>query len=163
MRGPHPGAGWGPLMFVSQSVGASVPGSFGFAAADRRGALFGVVPVPVVPGVVGAAVREALLRRGVVGFDHPRDHGYGYHPEEAAPVRRREAGGAGHGRPDRLRHEHERGPIPRRDGALSSSAGRRSSPGRYARPTVPRTSPSCLLYTSPSPRDGLLSRMPSSA
>ena len=24
-------------------------------------------------------------------------------------------------------------------------------------------SPSCLLYTSPSPRDGLLSRMPSSA
>ena len=56
-------------MFVSQSVGASVPGSFGFAAADRRGALFGVVPVPVVPGVVGAAVREALLRRGVVGFE----------------------------------------------------------------------------------------------
>ena len=26
-----------------------------------------------------------------------------------------------------------------------------------------RTSKSCLLYTSPSPRDGLLSRMPSSA
>ena len=25
------------------------------------------------------------------------------------------------------------------------------------------TLPSCLLYTSPSPRDGLLSRMPSSA
>src|SRR5450756_2063481 len=70
-RGPHPGGGWGPLAFVPQSVGASVPGFSGFsgfAAADRRGALFGVVPV--VPGVVGAvAVREALLRRGVAGFE----------------------------------------------------------------------------------------------
>ena len=28
---------------------------------------------------------------------------------------------------------------------------------------VERHSESCLLYTSPSPRDGLLSRMPSSA
>ena len=27
----------------------------------------------------------------------------------------------------------------------------------------PQTHPTCLLYTSPSPRDGLLSRMPSSA
>ena len=28
---------------------------------------------------------------------------------------------------------------------------------------TPRSTESCLLYTSPSPRDGLLSRMPSSA
>ena len=31
------------------------------------------------------------------------------------------------------------------------------------KPTVEVRSRSCLLYTSPSPRDGLLSRMPSSA
>ena len=30
-------------------------------------------------------------------------------------------------------------------------------------PSAPRYSSICLLYTSPSPRDGLLSRMPSSA
>ena len=30
-------------------------------------------------------------------------------------------------------------------------------------PKLQRTFGSCLLYTSPSPRDGLLSRMPSSA
>ena len=29
--------------------------------------------------------------------------------------------------------------------------------------TTNQTHPTCLLYTSPSPRDGLLSRMPSSA
>ena len=29
--------------------------------------------------------------------------------------------------------------------------------------TVDHNTPTCLLYTSPSPRDGLLSRMPSSA
>ena len=28
---------------------------------------------------------------------------------------------------------------------------------------IPELTPDCLLYTSPSPRDGLLSRMPSSA
>ena len=33
-------------------------------------------------------------------------------------------------------------------------------PGRYS---VPHSDYTCLLYTSPSPRDGLLSRMPSSA
>src|SRR5664279_3736090 len=38
-------------------------------------------------------------------------------------------------------------------------------PGQSVRPdeTDPFLSTSCLLYTSPSPRDGLLSRMPSSA
>ena len=37
--------------------------------------------------------------------------------------------------------------------------------GSYVKLTfrVPNESPTCLLYTSPSPRDGLLSRMPSSA
>ena len=35
---------------------------------------------------------------------------------------------------------------------------------RFPQPTVPdHPSTTCLLYTSPSPRDGLLSRMPSSA
>ena len=33
----------------------------------------------------------------------------------------------------------------------------------YKFPTAYQTHPTCLLYTSPSPRDGLLSRMPSSA
>ena len=33
--------------------------------------------------------------------------------------------------------------------------------GKYFPPTDPKWN--CLLYTSPSPRDGLLSRMPSSA
>ena len=35
--------------------------------------------------------------------------------------------------------------------------------GPIARPDEIRCSDACLLYTSPSPRDGLLSRMPSSA
>ena len=33
----------------------------------------------------------------------------------------------------------------------------------WGREELPRKTRSCLLYTSPSPRDGLLSRMPSSA
>ena len=37
------------------------------------------------------------------------------------------------------------------------------SKGFYIHPTIYQTSNPCLLYTSPSPRDGLLSRMPSSA
>ena len=47
------------------------------------------------------------------------------------------------------------GPSARAASELAASTGR---PGA----TVAR-SPPCLLYTSPSPRDGLLSRMPSSA
>ena len=35
--------------------------------------------------------------------------------------------------------------------------------GKIARPSGASWDFSCLLYTSPSPRDGLLSRMPSSA
>ena len=38
----------------------------------------------------------------------------------------------------------------------------RISAGPYIYLTITRSRP-CLLYTSPSPRDGLLSRMPSSA
>src|SRR5665647_3295711 len=37
------------------------------------------------------------------------------------------------------------------------------TPSPSASPTAATPTPSCLLYTSPSPRDGLLSRMPSSA
>ena len=36
-------------------------------------------------------------------------------------------------------------------------------PGSEWWPVICRMVPACLLYTSPSPRDGLLSRMPSSA
>ena len=53
--------------------------------------------------------------------------------------------------------------------------GNHDNPGSYSSSTMKRVPPqfkvrnqmvklmSCLLYTSPSPRDGLLSRMPSSA
>ena len=37
------------------------------------------------------------------------------------------------------------------------------APGSYKIKRVPDLRDTCLLYTSPSPRDGLLSRMPSSA
>ena len=43
--------------------------------------------------------------------------------------------------------------------ALSDSVGA----GRGLQEAMMEQSNSCLLYTSPSPRDGLLSRMPSSA
>ena len=36
-------------------------------------------------------------------------------------------------------------------------------PNDYDQSILSKTHSSCLLYTSPSPRDGLLSRMPSSA
>src|SRR5664279_2078824 len=54
-------------------------------------------------------------------------------------------------------------------GAWTSPTWGRPAPDGASRlPAAPRTRPrarrrSCLLYTSPSPRDGLLSRMPSSA
>ena len=38
-----------------------------------------------------------------------------------------------------------------------------SEGGTRSRPCLDNNSANCLLYTSPSPRDGLLSRMPSSA
>ena len=47
-------------------------------------------------------------------------------------------------------------------GDLSLSIEQRDSESRY-RHYNPDNNYSCLLYTSPSPRDGLLSRMPSSA
>ena len=37
------------------------------------------------------------------------------------------------------------------------------APVKWANPDLVEVLKSCLLYTSPSPRDGLLSRMPSSA
>ena len=50
------------------------------------------------------------------------------------------------------------------------AAYRRKNPGSKLKTAVtgkvkkePNTPNTCLLYTSPSPRDGLLSRMPSSA
>ena len=45
--------------------------------------------------------------------------------------------------------------------AISSDHGRKKGTNKAYRCTAPSTG--CLLYTSPSPRDGLLSRMPSSA
>ena len=44
--------------------------------------------------------------------------------------------------------------------AISKDHGRKKGTAKAYRCTAPST---CLLYTSPSPRDGLLSRMPSSA
>ena len=49
------------------------------------------------------------------------------------------------------------------DGTFTNIALFGSSHGKGALATVVVSSRSCLLYTSPSPRDGLLSRMPSSA
>ena len=45
--------------------------------------------------------------------------------------------------------------------AISADHGRKKGTAKAYRCTAPSTG--CLLYTSPSPRDGLLSRMPSSA
>ena len=45
----------------------------------------------------------------------------------------------------------------------SDSAELRDRSDLHAACLVPASSVTCLLYTSPSPRDGLLSRMPSSA
>ena len=45
----------------------------------------------------------------------------------------------------------------------SAEHERTSEGGSVAVPDVPSAPEDCLLYTSPSPRDGLLSRMPSSA
>ena len=49
-----------------------------------------------------------------------------------------------------------------KDGTLTA-AGRSRYVGSNAEGTDEKSQKSCLLYTSPSPRDGLLSRMPSSA
>ena len=46
---------------------------------------------------------------------------------------------------------------------VTDGAGNTSETSSETEITVDATAPVCLLYTSPSPRDGLLSRMPSSA
>ena len=50
-----------------------------------------------------------------------------------------------------------------RRGVERLSLLRRQLAARRERALAPRGELTCLLYTSPSPRDGLLSRMPSSA
>ena len=47
--------------------------------------------------------------------------------------------------------------------AFISSTGKRSDEDTYVKTNIGTNDNACLLYTSPSPRDGLLSRMPSSA
>ena len=47
--------------------------------------------------------------------------------------------------------------------SMSFSAGHKDKEKGYWTSDTDPGSPYCLLYTSPSPRDGLLSRMPSSA
>ena len=56
----------------------------------------------------------------------------------------------------------ERREIARWANAMIASGERMDFSG-LSRPTADKHSTGCLLYTSPSPRDGLLSRMPSSA
>ena len=55
--------------------------------------------------------------------------------------------------------EHATAAIATIDGAIAKLDGQRADLGAISN----RLSHVCLLYTSPSPRDGLLSRMPSSA
>ena len=60
--------------------------------------------------------------------------------------------GDGEALPETLTLDDEDAPMPEA-----------SAPPPKPAPAAPRQTPPCLLYTSPSPRDGLLSRMPSSA
>ena len=52
---------------------------------------------------------------------------------------------------------------PRTVAKITAPMKKRMKPIRGAMVEASQTSKPCLLYTSPSPRDGLLSRMPSSA
>ena len=61
---------------------------------------------------------------------------------------------------DFLGHENIRG-FPFGDGSISSANAHEV--GRIDGGSIDSLLRHCLLYTSPSPRDGLLSRMPSSA
>src|SRR5664279_4542328 len=136
-------------------------------AAGRRGRWRGAArptrrpgPAPWADGPAGRAVvrasarwRAAPWRRGQPGAVG------GVRPRHVLPARRElrlRARGAG------------RLPGP---GQASGSCSRASTPRRERPSSSPGPPPSasrplrwyCLLYTSPSPRDGLLSRMPSSA
>ena len=73
---------------------------------------------------------------------------------------------------ERLHHLHDDGPKPKHfdDKSIVDQEKWRSMSGLEKKTPVMRPKPfknddptTCLLYTSPSPRDGLLSRMPSSA
>ena len=69
---------------------------------------------------------------------------------------------AGDGRDTTATRSKRRAPRSRPAlGGLRVIDGERAAPRPKAKPA--RKSSGCLLYTSPSPRDGLLSRMPSSA
>ena len=46
---------------------------------------------------------------------------------------------------------------------VAAKSARKGEPSFHMTEQMRRLSTPCLLYTSPSPRDGLLSRMPSSA
>ena len=70
--------------------------------------------------------------------------GYGILPKGTAPQRRRFV-------------------LPGELPEGGSPAGQHRSPADDPRTEAPEHPDHCLLYTSPSPRDGLLSRMPSSA
>ena len=56
-----------------------------------------------------------------------------------------------------------RNPTAKKAGSNMVTIATRPFSGQYAVGTTQLSLTVCLLYTSPSPRDGLLSRMPSSA
>ena len=58
---------------------------------------------------------------------------------------------------------NQQGALSRKRVNENQFAGRVDTPGTFGIKETPNTPNTCLLYTSPSPRDGLLSRMPSSA
>ena len=123
----------------------------------------------------GSPVREMQMRRAESlaqppqrrGWDsrerdHPRRRGQRLPASPAAQVQRD---------PDANRRATPRSPAPGQNrqagrGAPRTEAGPRMQARRRRvprRPLPPLQGPPCLLYTSPSPRDGATSRMPSSA
>ena len=96
----------------------------------------------------------------------------GFTPASNEAPRRRGAGalrgGGGEGthrRPEECRQAGQREQEPQHDGRQRAGRRRRRRSGRSSTrpPLTRRPQLTCLLYTSPSPRDATLSRMPSSA